>query len=89
MYEKGDEKYFHGQWLQPGSKTILQEAAHPSMLFTMLECENEIALETIVMKCNIKMLPHDDDSALPDYDPKNPNNFVCGQVLLLIHDLTF
>lgn len=81
MYDSkdGKTKRFHGQWLQPGSKTILQEAAHPSVLFTMLECD-EIDLDTIIMKCNIKMLAHDDDSALPEYDPKNQNNFFCGQV---------
>jgi DNA (cytosine-5)-methyltransferase 1 len=77
MFEREGENYFHGQWLQHGSQTVVQEAAHPSVLFSMIEC-NDLHLKTIVSKCNTRTFEPDDDLPLPDYDPRNENSFVCG-----------
>lgn len=79
MHEAGTKKLFHANWLQHGSQTFLQEAHHPSVLFSMLLCSDgdDIELGTIVKKCNLKDLDQDDQSHLPDFDPDHPNNFFC------------
>jgi DNA (cytosine-5)-methyltransferase 1 len=83
MYEESNRKYFHGQWLQHGSQTVLQEAAHPSILFSMLECD-DIPLESIVTRCNLIVPQNNDNTLLLDYDPQHENNFVCGSVSLSV-----
>jgi len=89
MFEETDrKKLFHAQWYQHGSQTVLQEAAHPNVLFSMLEC-NDLPLESVIMKCNITSPQHDDDALLPDYHPRNENNFFCGYPSILCFILRF
>ncbi|KAI0822767.1 S-adenosyl-L-methionine-dependent methyltransferase [Trametes gibbosa] len=57
MFERVDKlgrrsKHFHAQWLQHGSQTLLQEAAHPRGLFWLNECD-DLPLECIFSKCNL------------------------------------
>ncbi|KAI0647432.1 S-adenosyl-L-methionine-dependent methyltransferase [Trametes meyenii] len=58
MFEQQDsegrlKKYFHAQWLQHASQTLLQEAAHPRVLFWLHECDDQL-LECIFSKVNIQ-----------------------------------
>ena len=63
---------FHGQWLEPGSHTIQEEAAHPNSLYLILECA-DIPIGAIVSKCNVQPFHH--ALSLPTFDIYQPNNF--------------
>lgn len=63
---------FHGQWLEPGSHTIQEEAAHPNSLYLVMEC-TDIPIGAIVSKCNIH--PFHYTSPLPAFDINQPNDF--------------
>ena len=63
---------FHGQWLEPGSHTIQEEAAHPNSLYLIMECA-DIPIGAIVSKCNIQ--PFHYASPLPSFDINQPNDF--------------
>lgn len=63
---------FHGQWLEPGSHTIQEEAAHPNSLYLIMEC-TDIPIGAIVGKCNIQ--PFHYASALPTFNIHQPNDF--------------
>lgn len=63
---------FHGQWLEPGSHTIQEEAAHPSSLYLIMDCDN-IHIGAIVSKCNIQ--PFHCASSLPIFNIHQPNDF--------------
>ncbi|KAI0362522.1 S-adenosyl-L-methionine-dependent methyltransferase [Trametes cingulata] len=76
MFEKRDSsgrwrKYFHAHWLQHGSQTLLQEAAHPRTLFWLNECEDQL-LECIYSHCNLEEWPVGDAS--PPEDPEGDVN---------------
>lgn len=63
---------FHGQWLEPGSHTIQEEAAHPNSLYLILECA-DIPIGAIVSKCNVQ--PFHYASPLPTFNIHQPNHF--------------
>ncbi|EIW74107.1 S-adenosyl-L-methionine-dependent methyltransferase [Coniophora puteana RWD-64-598 SS2] len=52
FYENSTEKGFHGQWFVHGSKTILQEIAHPNSLYPTATC-NDLSLDSITQKCHV------------------------------------
>lgn len=50
---------FHGQWLTHSSKTLLQELSHSQALYLMLtDCE-DIPINAISQKCNVRELDSD------------------------------
>lgn len=49
------KKFIHAQWLQHGSQMLLQEAAHPDVLFYLKECDN-LPVECIYQHCNLHVL---------------------------------
>lgn len=63
---------FHGQWLEPGSHTIQEEASHPNSLYLIVECA-DIPIGAIVSKCNIH--PFHYASPLPTFNINQPNDF--------------
>ena len=63
---------FHGQWLEPGSHTIQEEAAHPNSLYLIMECA-DIPIGAIVSKCNIQ--PFHYAYPLPVFNIHQPNDF--------------
>ncbi|KAI0373036.1 S-adenosyl-L-methionine-dependent methyltransferase [Pilatotrama ljubarskyi] len=76
MFEKRDSsgrrrKYFHARWLQHGSQTLLQEAAHPRMLMWLNECEDQ-PIECIYSLCNLEEWPVGAPS--PSEDPTGDMN---------------
>jgi DNA (cytosine-5)-methyltransferase 1 len=79
MYEEDSEKFFHGQWYTHGSKTLLQETAHPQSLFLMDACETDIPLASIFQKCNLRELAPGEDEPT-DESTENENNFYHGCV---------
>lgn len=47
---------FHGQWFAHSSKTLLQELGHSQALYLMLtDCE-DIHIDAISQKCNVRDL---------------------------------
>ncbi|KAI0064526.1 S-adenosyl-L-methionine-dependent methyltransferase [Artomyces pyxidatus] len=71
-------KYFHGQWLVHGSKTILQEIAHPRSLFLMDACD-DIPLAAVICKCNLRWLEQDEpDPASEELGVEN--SFFCSGI---------
>jgi hypothetical protein len=63
---------FHGQWLEPGSHTIQEEAAHPNSLYLILDCA-DIPIGAITSKCNIQ--PFHCTTPLPTFSIHQPNDF--------------
>ncbi|KAF9227783.1 S-adenosyl-L-methionine-dependent methyltransferase [Gyrodon lividus] len=56
--KKGNKK-FHGQWLTHSSKSLLQELGHSQALYPMLtDCE-DIDIDAISQKCNVRELDPD------------------------------
>ncbi|KIK61812.1 hypothetical protein GYMLUDRAFT_260822 [Collybiopsis luxurians FD-317 M1] len=51
----GASKMFHGQWMEHGSKTLLQEAAHSRGLFLTNACADQ-HVNSIFCKCDVKLL---------------------------------
>lgn len=87
------ETMFHGQWLEPGSHTIQEEAAHPNSLYLIMECA-DIPIGAIVSRCNIQ--PFHYASPLPSFNINQPNDFFtrylkCSYSILWIdqHILSF
>ncbi|KAF8559697.1 S-adenosyl-L-methionine-dependent methyltransferase [Imleria badia] len=70
-------KMFHGQWLTHSSKTLLQELGHSQALYLMLtDCEN-IHIDAISQKCNVRDL--DPDAPEPiDGNAAEENDFFTG-----------
>ncbi|EJF66181.1 S-adenosyl-L-methionine-dependent methyltransferase [Dichomitus squalens LYAD-421 SS1] len=67
----GWQKLFHAQWLQHGSQTFLQEAAHSRALFWLNECE-DLQVECIYSHCNLQPWPPGEAEPLEDDDgPEN------------------
>lgn len=58
----------HVRWYEHGSKTLLQETAHPYGLFAIAEC-NDIPLESILGRCDIIRLKPGDEE---------PNDYHCA-----------
>ena len=63
---------FHGQWLEPGSHTIQEEAAHPNSLYLILDCA-DIPIGAITSKCNVQPFHH--TTSLPTFNIHQPNDF--------------
>jgi hypothetical protein len=79
---------FHGQWLEPGSHTIQEEAAHPNSLYLILECA-DIPIGAIFSKCNIQPFHYASSLAFDIHQPNifftRYNNISRYTLLLLIH----
>ncbi len=75
---KGWRKFFHAQWLVHGSKTLLQEAAHPRALYWLNECD-DLGLECIYSACNVTILAHGQPEPLEEVTGPE-NNFFLGYV---------
>ena len=65
--QKSWKKFFHAQWLQHGSQTILQESSHSRALFWLNECE-DLPLECIYSHCNLQPWPINETEPLDDQD---------------------
>ncbi|KAI0672839.1 S-adenosyl-L-methionine-dependent methyltransferase [Trametes maxima] len=81
MFEQQDsagrlKKYFHAQWLQHASQTLLQEAAHPRVLFWLHECD-DLLLECIFSKVNVQEWKPG-DIIPPEGTQAEPNRFSVG-----------
>ncbi|EGO21115.1 hypothetical protein SERLADRAFT_417509 [Serpula lacrymans var. lacrymans S7.9] len=78
LFETSDgHKRFHAQWLAHSSKTLLQETGHPHALFLMTtDCE-DIDLEAISQKCNIRQLSVEQDEP-PENSFTQENDFFSG-----------
>ncbi|RDX56375.1 S-adenosyl-L-methionine-dependent methyltransferase [Lentinus brumalis] len=76
---KGWRKFFHAQWLVHGSKTLLQEAAHPRALYWLNECD-DLGLECIYSACNVTILVHGQPEPLEEVTGPE-NNFFLGLTL--------
>ncbi|KAI0318825.1 hypothetical protein OF83DRAFT_1291445 [Amylostereum chailletii] len=76
LFEEKGVKSFHAQWFVHGSKTILQELAHPRGLFlydSRDSCQ-DLPLSCIYQKCNLHYIPP--TAPEPSPDPSGPpNNF--------------
>lgn len=87
-------KMFHAQWFEHGSKTQLQETAHPQALYFVQECDNNPAA-SIFRKCEVDMLIPEDEEPIyldPDSDEFDPEStkFFCKYVCFsepLLHRL--
>ncbi|EMD38163.1 hypothetical protein CERSUDRAFT_122915 [Gelatoporia subvermispora B] len=64
------KKYFHAQWLQHGSQTLLQETAHSKSLFWLTECD-DLQVECIFGHCNLRILGLADDEPLDEGEENN------------------
>lgn len=83
MFEKVDKlgqrtKHFHAQWLQHGSQTLLQEAAHSGGLFRLNECGDQ-PLECIYSHCDPQAWPLG-EPAPPETQTGSANRFHLGYV---------
>ncbi|KAI0723866.1 S-adenosyl-L-methionine-dependent methyltransferase [Cerioporus squamosus] len=76
---KSWRKFFHAQWLVHGSKTLLQEAAHPRALYWLNECD-DLSLECIYSMCNVTVLAPGQLEPLEDVTGPE-NNFFLGLTL--------
>ncbi|KAI8989795.1 S-adenosyl-L-methionine-dependent methyltransferase [Trametes punicea] len=81
MFEQRDKdgtmrKMFHARWLQHGSQTLLQEAAHARGLFWLNACDH-LPLECIYSRCNVVDWPCGEPVPLEDL-PGEPNRFFVG-----------
>ena len=70
---------FHVQWYQHGSQILLQETAHSQGLFLINECDN-LSIDCIYQKCNLRVLEPSDEEPLPGLDFEN-NDFFTGFVM--------
>ncbi|KAG1798810.1 hypothetical protein EV424DRAFT_1440198 [Suillus variegatus] len=70
FFEDEGVKKFHAQWFTHSSKTLLQEAGHPHALYLMLSECNDVEIDAISQKCDVRELPMDsfqpDESTLDD-----------------------
>ncbi|KAJ7578378.1 S-adenosyl-L-methionine-dependent methyltransferase [Mycena floridula] len=79
FFEKDDgQKMFHCQWFTHGSKTLLQETAHPTGLYLLNECDSN-PIASIYSKVDVKMLDVVDKEPLEDDDEKS-KSFHCGLI---------
>ncbi|OSD08481.1 S-adenosyl-L-methionine-dependent methyltransferase [Trametes coccinea BRFM310] len=81
MFEERDKfgvchKRFHARWLQHGSQTLLQEAAHSRCLFWLNSCD-DLPLESIYSHCNVHPWICGEPAPLDD-EPGDPNQFFIG-----------
>ena len=81
MFEERDRsgkmrKKFHAQWLQHGSQTLLQEAAHSRGLFWLKSCD-DLPLECIYSHCRVQPWPRSEPVPLDDC-PGELNRFFVG-----------
>lgn len=74
------QKFFHGQWLVHGSKTLQQETSHSKALYMTRECQDNPAA-CIFRKCTVKMMNPDDLEPLDDSAPDS-SNFHCAYATL-------
>ncbi|KAI1794705.1 S-adenosyl-L-methionine-dependent methyltransferase [Ganoderma leucocontextum] len=73
------QKFFHAQWLQHGSQTFLQEAAHSRALFWLNECD-DLPVECVYSHCNLQPWPLGEVEPLEDIaEPEN--HFFTGLTL--------
>ncbi|KAH7923467.1 S-adenosyl-L-methionine-dependent methyltransferase [Leucogyrophana mollusca] len=78
FYETVDgEKKFHGHWYEHSSKTILQEIGHSHCLYLMMEGCEDIDIDTISQKCNIRELAHDEHEPIEE-NLEEENDFYSG-----------
>jgi len=75
FFEQKGEKYFHGQWFVHGSKTLLQETAHPQSLFLTNACDN-LPLASVFQKCNFRWLSLEEEEP-PEDKHAMENDFYC------------
>lgn len=80
MYERHNEKLFHAQWYTHGSKTILQETAHPQSLFLLDSCESDLPLASIFKRVNLRELSIGEDEPT-DENIGTENDFFHGSVV--------
>ena len=79
---------FHGQWLTHSSKTLLRELGHSQALYPMLtDCE-DIHIDAISQKCNVRKLDPDapepiDGNASEENDFFTGYEFLCLRLLIL------
>ncbi|KAH7889609.1 S-adenosyl-L-methionine-dependent methyltransferase [Phlebopus sp. FC_14] len=59
LFQDKGRKKFHGQWLTHSSKTLLQELGHANALYLMLSDCEDIDIEAISQKCNVRELNED------------------------------
>ncbi|KAI9065405.1 S-adenosyl-L-methionine-dependent methyltransferase [Trametes sanguinea] len=81
MFEERDEsgarrKRFHARWLQHGSQTLLQEAAHSRCLFWLDACD-DLPFECIYSHCNVHPWRCGEPAPLDD-EPGDANQFFIG-----------
>ncbi|RPD66509.1 S-adenosyl-L-methionine-dependent methyltransferase, partial [Lentinus tigrinus ALCF2SS1-7] len=76
---QGMKKFFHAQWLVHGSKTLLQEVAHPRALYWLNECD-DLDVECIYCHCNVTTLVPGQVEPLEDITGPE-NNFFLGLML--------
>ncbi|KAF8447830.1 hypothetical protein L210DRAFT_978503 [Boletus edulis BED1] len=68
-------KMFHGQWLTHSSKTLLQELGHSQALYLMLtDCE-DIHINAISQKCNVRELDPDAPEPIDGNAPEENDFF--------------
>ncbi|CDO73636.1 hypothetical protein BN946_scf185014.g106 [Trametes cinnabarina] len=72
----GRRKMFHARWLQHGSQTLLQEAAHSRGLFWLNACD-DVPLECIFSHCNVCPWRSGEPAPLDD-EAGDPNHFFIG-----------
>ena len=79
LFEENGEKLCHGQWFSHGSKTVLQQTAHPQSLFLMNLCD-DIPLASILQKCNLRFLAANEQEPPLGMETVE-NDFFCRQVV--------
>ncbi|KAF7327760.1 BAH domain-containing protein [Mycena kentingensis (nom. inval.)] len=76
FYESASgSKYFHGQWLVHGSRTLLQELSHSQELMEINECA-DIAVGAILQKCMVHEPAIDEEEEPDERDPANCDYFM-------------
>jgi DNA (cytosine-5)-methyltransferase 1 len=70
------QKMFHGQWFLHGSKTALNQLAHPQALYPVNMCDDN-HVNSIYSKCNFKFLQPEEEEPPEDSNPR-ANNFHSG-----------
>lgn len=58
FYDKEGRPSFHAIWLDPGSRTVLEEQAHSQELFLLSECDSML-VECILATAVVAHLPLD------------------------------
>ncbi|KAF5387330.1 hypothetical protein D9757_005731 [Collybiopsis confluens] len=69
------EMRFHGQWMEHGSKTLLQESAHSRGLFLTNSCADQ-PVNSIFGKCDVRMLSPG-ELEIEDDEAFDGNEFFC------------